>query len=98
MLCTRLRYPDTDCYNKLERVINYIQGIIVLPLILSMDKYVNIKWYVDAASAVHKDMRRHTGGLITMGTGEACTQSRKQKINTKSSTEAYFFIVDNVLT
>ena len=97
MLCTRLRYPDTDCYNKLERLINYIQGIIVLPLILSMDKYVNIKWYVDAASAVHEDMRGHTGSFMTMGTGEACAQSRKQKMKTKSS-NAYFFIMDNVLT
>ena len=62
-----------------------------------MDKEVNIKWYVDAESAVHKDMRIHTGGFMTMGTGEACAQYRKQKMKTKSST-AFFFIVDNVLT
>ena len=52
-----------------------IQGIISLPLILSIDKSGNIKWYVDAEFAVHKDMRSHTGGFILMGTGGSYIQS-----------------------
>ena len=47
-LCTRLRGPDTDYYNNMARVMKYIQGTIGLPLILSIDKSGNIKWYVDA--------------------------------------------------
>ena len=62
----------------------YIQGTIGLPLILSIDKSLNIKWYVDASFAVHKDMRSHTGGFMTMGSGGAYVQSSKQKLNTKS--------------
>ena len=69
-------------------MMKYIQGTIGLPLILSIDKSGNIKWYVDASFAVHKDMRRHTGGFMTMGTRGAYVQSRKQKLKTKSSTEA----------
>ena len=47
-LCTRVRGSDTDDQKKPARVMKYIQGTIGLPLILSIDKSVNIKWYVDA--------------------------------------------------
>ena len=46
-------------------------GTIGLPLIFAINKSVNIKWYVDSAFAVHKDMRSHTGGFMTMRTGGA---------------------------
>ena len=49
----------------------HIKGTIGLPLILSIDKSGNIKWYVDASFAVHKDTRSHTGGFMNMGTGGA---------------------------
>ena len=76
----------------------YIQGTIGLPLILSINKSGNIKWYVDAVFEVYKDMRSHTGGFTTMGAGGAFVHSRKQKLNTKSSTENELVGVDNVLT
>ena len=66
-MCTRVIDTGTDDYKKLERVINYIQGTIVLPLSLPIKKSGNIKWYVYAVFAVHKDMRSHTGGFMTMG-------------------------------
>ena len=43
---------------------------------------------MDASYAVHPDMRSHTGGVISFGTGGVLCKSTKQKINTKSSTEA----------
>ena len=76
----------------------YIQGTIGLPLIFSIGKSGNIKWYVDASFSVNKDMRSRTGGFMTMGTGGAFIKSRKQKLNTKSSTEAKIIGVDDVLT
>ena len=45
----------------------YIQSTIVVIFILSIYKYDNVKWYVDAAFDVHKDIRSHTGGFMTMG-------------------------------
>ena len=65
----------------------YIQVTIGLPLILPINKSGNIKLYVDAAFIVHKDMRSHTGGFTTVGKWGAYVHSRKQKMNTKSSTE-----------
>ena len=78
LLFTRVRGPDTDVYKKLVRVMKYIQGTIGLTLIFPIDKSGNIKWYVDASFAVHTDMRSHTGGFMTMGTGGAYVQSSKK--------------------
>ena len=79
-------------------MINYIQGTIGLPLVFSINKSGNIKGYVDADFAVHEDMRIHTGDFIAMVTGGAYMNSIKQKLNTKSSTEADLFIVDHIMT
>jgi hypothetical protein len=54
-------------------------------------------WYVDASFAVHHNMRSHTGGMLTLGDGAAISVSTKQKINTKSSTEAELVAVDDTL-
>ena len=74
LLWTRVREPDTYEYKNLERATEYTQGTINLPLFLSIDKSGNIKWYVDAEFVVHKDMRSHYGGFMTMGTGGAYVQ------------------------
>ena len=67
-LCSRVRYTSAYYYKKLSRVIKYIQGTIGVPLILLIDKSGSIKWYVDAAYAVYKDMKSHTDGFMNMGT------------------------------
>jgi hypothetical protein len=43
---------------------------------------------VDASYAVHEDMKSHTGGVVSFRRGAAMSKSSKQKLNTKSSTEA----------
>jgi hypothetical protein len=42
-------------------------------------------------------MRSHTGGTMSMGTGAVYSTSKKQKLNTKSSTEAELVGIDDVL-
>ena len=44
--------------------------------------------WVDAAYAVHTNFRSHTGGALSFGRGALGCKSTKQKLNTKSSTEA----------
>jgi hypothetical protein len=96
-LCTRVQQPTKHDYNKLARVIKYLRGSIELVLRLSADNLNIIKWWVDASYGVHKDMRSHTGGVMSMGTGAVYSQSSKQKLNTKSSTEAELVGIDDVL-
>ena len=44
--------------------------------------------YIDAAFGSHVDGKSHTGSIITLGGGPVYVRSTKQKIVTKSSTEA----------
>ena len=57
---------------------------------LGADSLTNIvlRTWVDASFAVHPDMRSHTGAVSSLGRGALMCRSSKQKLNTKSSTEA----------
>ena len=96
-LCTRVHDPDQDDFRKLTRVMKYLQFTPHLPLILGSDGKGNIYWSVDAAFAVHSDMRGHTGAQMSLGQGTVVSMSSKQKINTRSSTEAELVGVDQPL-
>ena len=58
---------------------------------ISADDISKMKTWVDAAYTVHHNMKSHTGGVISFGTGAALSKSTKQELNTKSSTEAELF-------
>ena len=96
-LCTRVKQPDEDDQKKLIRVLGYIKETLFLPLTIGWDETGSMHWYVDASFAVHQDMKSHTGSVITFGKGAALSMSTKQKINTKSSTEAELVGVDDAL-
>ena len=66
-----------------------------LPLVLEALESMSPTWSIDAAYGVHNDCKGHSGGSITMGKGSLYTVSCKQKINTKSSTEAELVAVDD---
>jgi hypothetical protein len=53
------------------------------------------RWFVDAAFAVHPDQKSHTGFYMTLGSGAVISSSKKQKINTRSSTEAELVATDD---
>jgi hypothetical protein len=65
---------------------------------LSADNLHCIKWYVDASFAVHPDYKSHTGATMSYGDGDGVVQSisRKQKLNTRSSTESELVRVGDV--
>ena len=87
-LCTRVQSPDIHDNKKLGRVMAHLRETIFLPLVLGWDGTGNIYWSVDASFAVHHDMKSHTGGVMSLGTGALIAMSTKQKLNTTSSTEA----------
>ncbi len=87
-LSTRVREPDEDDWKKLLRMIKYLKGTVDLPLILRANGTGIVKWWVDAAYAVHRDMKGHTGGTLQLGKGSINSKSIKQKLNTTSSTES----------
>jgi hypothetical protein len=95
-LCTRVKKPEEDDWDKLVRMMRYLNGTKDEVLFLSADDLHVIKWYVDASFAVHPDFKSHMGGAMTYGTGVPISVSRKQKLNTRSSTEAELVAVDDV--
>jgi hypothetical protein len=96
-LCTRVKAPDVDDYKKLGRVMQYLRGSMYMPLTLEADGMSVIKWWADASFAVHPDMKSHTGGMMTLGKGAIYGTSTRQKINTRSSTEAELVGLNDVM-
>jgi hypothetical protein len=96
-LCTRVHTPTHDVRTKLTRTMKYLRGTKHLVLRLRADNLNIVKWWVDAAFAVHNDMRSHTGGAMSLGAGAIYSSSQKQKMNTKSSTEAELVGINDVL-
>jgi len=87
-LCTRVSCSTEQDWKKLIRLLQYFNGTLDMPLILGADCLAESKSWVYAAYAVHDDMKSHTGGATSLGCGAVMCKSTKQKLNTKSSTEA----------
>jgi hypothetical protein len=87
-LTTRVKGPDTDDDKKLTRILSYLHCQPSLHLRLTGSHVNSPGCFVDASYAVHGDFKGHTGGFISLGGGAIHVKSSKQKINSKSSTEA----------
>jgi hypothetical protein len=87
-LCTRVSKSTKQDQTKLKRVLEYLKGSLNDEYILGADDMGKMRSWVDAAFAVHPDMKSHTGGVISFGTGGLACKSTKHKLVTKSSTEA----------
>ncbi len=96
-LTTRVRAPDKDDWKKLTHLMKYLRGTRTLPLILSANGSGILKWWVDAAFAVHPNMRGHSGGGLSLGRGFPIVSSTKQKLNTRSSTESEIVGADDFM-
>eukprot|EP00957_Ditylum_brightwellii_P027435 2074159-Ditylum_brightwellii.AAC.1 len=78
-------------------MLGYLKGSLNLVLTLSADSTNIIKWWPDSAFAAHKDFKSNTGGTMLVGKGPIYSTSKKQKIMTKSSTEAEIVETADVL-
>jgi hypothetical protein len=94
-LSSRVKEPNEGDWNKLLRVMGFLKGTIDDVLTLEADDTNTLTWYIDAAFAVHADMKSHTGAVFTMGKGAISSGSNKQKANSRSSTESEIIAVDD---
>lgn len=87
-LTTRVKDPTAEDWNKLKQILQYLHRTIDKFLTLRANDISIMDTYIDAAYPVHLDMKSHTGGIVTLRRGAVMSKSQKQKLNTKSSTEA----------
>ncbi|KAG7361759.1 hypothetical protein IV203_036860 [Nitzschia inconspicua] len=87
-LTTRVKEPTQEDWMKLVRMMKYLLKTKLDSLTLKLSNDMIIKWYVNAAFAVHPDMKSQTGFTAILGKGAPICTSRKQILNTRSSTEA----------
>ena len=95
-LTTRVRNPTFLDWKKLRRCVQYLSCYTHLVLTLKSDNLPINKWWVDASYAVHHDCKGHTGSMLSLGKGAVSCHSTRQKINTRSSTEAELVAVDDM--
>jgi hypothetical protein len=89
-LSTRAQSPDLDDLGKLHRVLGYLLATRERGITLCIGDTMTVEAYVDAAYGVHTSSgRSHSGCCIVLGlAGPIHVKSTKQKLVTKSSTEA----------
>ena len=62
------------------------------------DSSGHLKWYCDAPFALHDDFGSHTGSTFLMGDGAIISLSRKQGMNTRSSTKVEVVATDEIVS
>lgn len=87
-LCTRVSCSTTEDWNKLKRVLQFVNQTKSDERTIKADNLSEMLTWIDASYAVHPNMRGHTGGAISFGKGVVHARAGKQKPNVKSSTEA----------
>jgi uncharacterized protein with FMN-binding domain len=88
-------YSEKDVKAVLQ-VFRYVMWSKERVLVLS-GKQLEVCMFVDASFMTHSDLKGHTGCIITLGIGGGVMSaiSRKQKILTRSSTEAELVAIDD---
>ena len=79
------------------RVLGFLNNTSEDVQIIGADSLDNLYMWVDASYATHPNMRSHSGGAMSFGTGILHGKSTKQKLNTKSSTEAELVAVSDYI-
>ena len=88
-LTTKVSNPMEEDCNKLTRSIKYLNMTRDDTRTIRCDDLQSVYTWVDAAYAVHSNMRSQTGrSTMSMGWGTIHNKSTMQKLNTKSSTES----------
>ena len=58
-----------------------------MPLTIEASDMNVVTWWVDESFAVHPNLRSHTDGVMTLGSGGVYAVSTKRKLNTRSLTK-----------
>ena len=96
-LCTKVSNPSVCDQDKLFRLLDFIKNSLDDKRVIGTTSLERLITWVDAAFATHVNERSHTGGTMSFGVVVIHPKSSKQKLNTKSSTEAELVDVSEYL-
>ena len=85
---TRVLAPTVEDQQKLDRILGYLSVTATQKLILRIGENVALRAYVDSSFGTYEDCKSVTGAVIMLGNAPVYFKSSKQKIVTRSSTEA----------
>jgi Reverse transcriptase (RNA-dependent DNA polymerase) len=97
-LTTRVLYSTVQDWNKLARLLQYMNLSKNIIMKLSSNEILQISCYVDASFANHSDYKSTSGCVLTLGSGAAHCKSSKQSLVTKSSTEAELVAISDCIS
>jgi hypothetical protein len=98
-LCSRVSQPGTDDQAKLQRLFDYLANTKLAVLHLRAGGEVTLVAHIDASFATHADgSTSRTGVVLVMANVGIAGWSGKQKLVTKSSTEAEIVGLSDGLT
>ena len=97
-LSTRVLKSNEEDWKKLVRLVSYPKNTAEVVLCLEADYIQELKWYVDVSFGTHNDMKSHTGSIFKLGNGAIWNDSTKQKVNTRSLTEAELISINNKIS
>jgi hypothetical protein len=86
-LTTRIQKPTEEDWGKLRRVLNFLKSTKTDRHIIGSNDFLTLETWMNASHPVHWNMRRNTGGCMSLGKGVLHAKASKQKLNSKSSTE-----------
>ena len=80
-LTARVSKPDKYDWKKLQKLLQYIKGIIRMTSIIKCYDTNVVKWWVYAAYATNEDMCGYTGVTISLGRSLIISMSNKNFFN-----------------
>jgi hypothetical protein len=87
-LTSRVIAPCEADQHKLNRLLKYLNGTRDMGLVLRPGETIHIEADIDASYGIHPDGKSHSALHLSIGAGNILAKSTKQKLVSKSSTEA----------
>ena len=98
-LCSRVANPTVEDLDKLCRVMKHLNGASELGLKLGKcGKDIGVTVYADASYAAHPDCKSHGGIVVYNNRGPVYVKCAKQKLVSKSSTEAELITLSDAVS
>ena len=97
-LTTRVNIPDKDDWGKMKILLKCLKGKIHMKLMLPVYSMYMVIWWVVPSYNNHKYCKGHTKSMIYLRKGAVVSDSIKQKLNVRGSTESELVAAYDLVT